>query len=77
MQLLWMLFSVRENGNFTKLIIALQHLAPTSAQKAGAKPTPPTSPKGEAFGIDHFMSADKAIGQKPLKAESSPLGEDV
>ena len=47
----------------------------------GAKPTPPAhkwaSPKGEAFGTDHSISADKAIGQKPLKAESSPLGEDV
>lgn len=52
-------------------------LYPARTASTRTKPTPPTSPKGEAFGTDHFISADNAISQKPLKVESSPLGEDV
>ena len=52
-------------------------------QRGQNQPLPPlrstlqSAPKGEALCIDHFISTDNAFGQKTLKAESSPLGEDV
>ncbi len=44
---------------------------------ARTKPTPPTSPKGEALCIGHFISADEPFAHKNPREESSPLGEDA
>src|SRR5262245_19700816 len=50
---------------------------PTRTASTRTKPTPPTSPKGEAFCTSHFTSANNALARKTLKAQSSPLGEDA